>query len=169
MDTIREIQDVRRRLIREIDATFERLIQEIKNNINTLDEENYSENYDVVYQLSTDPGLFKGKKPTMLFFGDEMVPVYTWKMVFKEVMNRCKSSPEKHKALMNLRMIISGRTRVILSDKPDGMRSPLKLDNKLYAETHYDTETLIRILLHRILDTINYDYNNISVAIRSGT
>jgi len=34
-------------------------------------------------------------------------------------------------------------------------------------ETHYDTETLLRILITRILDVVNYDYSGISVVIRN--
>ena len=46
------------------------------------------------------------------------------------------------------------------------MRSPLKLCDELYIETHYDTETLMKLLLE-ILDSISYDYNDIKVVIKN--
>ena len=90
-------------------------------------------------------------------------------MVFKEILQRCNADPEKHVALMNLRGKISGRERVLLSNKPKPgtMRSPLQIDENLYVETHYDTETLLRILTTRILNPVDYDYSKISIAIRN--
>ena len=46
------------------------------------------------------------------------------------------------------------------------MRSPLKIDRGLYMETHYDTETLLKIMLTRILEPVNYDYSGIRVVLR---
>ena len=34
-------------------------------------------------------------------------------------------------------------------------------------EAHYDTESLLRIMKVRILDTVGYDYSGIQVAIRN--
>ena len=46
------------------------------------------------------------------------------------------------------------------------MRSPVQIDEALYVETHYDTETLLRILTTRILDEVGYDYSKIKIAVR---
>lgn len=46
------------------------------------------------------------------------------------------------------------------------MRSPIEITNRMYMETHYDTETLLNILINRILIPIGYDVKNISVIIR---
>ena len=47
------------------------------------------------------------------------------------------------------------------------MRSPIKIDEALYVETHYDTETLLRILTTRILDEVGYDYSKIRIAVKT--
>ena len=168
MDTIREIQKTRNRLIKKIDEEFLELIAKLEAETEEENAENDVESYDQIYPLTYDLSIFKGKKPTMLTFGTARTSVGTWKKVFEKIMADCNSNTEKHRALMELRSKISGRTRTILSDRPEGMRSPLKIDNKLYAETHYDTETLLRVLLYRILEPIKYDYKNIYVSVRNG-
>ena len=47
------------------------------------------------------------------------------------------------------------------------MHSPVKIDEALYVETHYDAETLLRILTTRILDAVGYDYSDIRIAIKA--
>ena len=47
------------------------------------------------------------------------------------------------------------------------MRSPLQIEENLFMETHYDTETLLNILTTRILSPIGYDYSAISVTVRT--
>ena len=166
MITVQEITSARNQVIREIDSIFEELVRKLED-VSPVSDAEADEDYDKIYPLTFNAGEFKGKKPTSLFFGREKVPVYTWKMVFEKIMERCNSDIEKHNALMSLRSKISGRTRAILSDRPEGMRTPLQIAPKLYAETHYDTGTLLHILLHRILDPVDYDYSNIYVAVRS--
>jgi hypothetical protein len=167
MDTIREIRTLRAYLIGEIDTKCNELILKLEQGGNSPEHEDNAENYESVYPLSVGPELFKGKKPTGVIFGKERIVVQTWKMVFKEIMCRCNKDPVKHMALMGLRNKISGRERIMLSDTPGKMRSPLEIDKKMYVETHYDTETLLRILLYRILDAVNYDYSKIFVALRN--
>jgi hypothetical protein len=161
-----DLQEVRNELIREIDEVFAELARKLEEPDDQARSDE-ADSYDRIYPLSYDSGSFKGEKPTGIIFGRERVAVYTWKQVFSEIMKRCNADIDKHRALMDLRGRASGRTRAFLSDRPDGMRSPLKIDNKLYAETHYDTQTLLRILLHRILDTVHYEYGNIYVAVRN--
>ena len=47
------------------------------------------------------------------------------------------------------------------------MRSPVKIDEALYVETHYDAETLMRILTTRILNMVDYDYSGVRIAIKA--
>ena len=167
MLTVQRLQIARNQIIREIDTMFLELIETLENDSENADEVGCSEDYDSVYPISFNAAEFKGKKPTGVIFGMERVPVLTWRMVFEKIMERCNEDVDKHNALMDLRSKISGRARVILSDRPDGMRTPMKIAHKLYAETHYDTPTLLHILLHRILDPIRYDYSNIYVTVRT--
>ena len=122
--------------------------------------------YETIYPLSADPAIFKGRTPTCVLFGKERAVAHTWKNVFKLLILKCNGDDLKHKALMELRNKILGRERILLSDDSRGMRRPFQIDKKLWAETHYDTETLMRILLHRILDEVGFDYSDISVAVR---
>jgi len=103
------------------------------------------------------------KKPTAITIGGERIEVSTWKKVITEIMNHCNNDAEKHVELMNLRGKIAGRERVILSKTDDKMRSPLKIDENLYLETHYDTETLLRTTITRILDVVRYNYHDIII------
>lgn len=174
MNIIQEIQDARAQLIEEVNESFDQLLQRVQSDSvegsASSEDQGQEQNgdYEIIYPLAINPGIFKGKKPTGVLFGENgRVDVGTWKAVFQEILHRCDADPEKHVALMNLRGKISGRERVFLARSSEGMRSPLKLSENLYAETHYDTETLLRIMTTRILDAVGYDYSGISVAIRN--
>ena len=124
-------------------------------------------NHELILPLAVDSSIFKGKKPVGIIFGEtDREDISTWKMAVKAIMKRCNADPEKHVALMNLRGRLAGRDRMFLFNAPDNMRSPYMISENLYMETHYDTETLLRILTTRILDVVGYDYRHISIAIR---
>ena len=124
--------------------------------------------YENIYPLAAEPSIFKGQKPTGLIFGEnDRVDVSSWKMVVEKIMKRCDADPEKHAMLMDLRGKVSGRNRVLLAKEIGKMRSPVKIAENLYVETHYDTETLLRILTTRILRVVGYDYTRINVALRN--
>ena len=61
---------------------------------------------------------------------------------------------------------MSGKKRALLASSDEGMRSPLPIGGGLFLETHYDTETLLNILMNRILRPIGYDYSAIRVTVR---
>jgi len=166
MDIKQEMQILRSSLVRGIDTAFDEFFRKLENPDENSNETNNLGGHSAIYPLTVDPGVFKGKKPSHLIIDGKNIPVYSWKKVFLELMKMCDADPDRHKALINLRGLLSGRTRAFISDKKDGMRSPLEINENLYAETHYDTETLLKILLHRILDEVDFDYTNISVAIR---
>jgi hypothetical protein len=164
MNLIQEIQDVRRRVL-EIESVLSELVRRLESDDEPI-ERTSAHNYETIYPLTVNPAIFKGSKPTAIVFGDERVDVYKWKTVAEELMKHCNADAEKHVALMNLRGRIAGRERVFLAKEKSGMRSPIKIDENLYIETNYDTETLLRILMTRIFDVVNYDYSGISVSIR---
>ena len=115
--------------------------------------------------LSIRPDFFKGTKPTALHFGDEIIPVKTWRRAYALILERCAGIPEKCEALMSLRNKISGKKRVILSDKSDGMDVPIKIAEDIFVEGYFDTEWLVRILTTELLDAVSYDYSDISVSV----
>ena len=166
MNAIQEIQKVRSMLLKA-DAVLTKLVEGMENPSVAVEMQPSSERYETVYPITVNPAIFKGTKPTAVMFYDERIDVSKWKKVAEEMMRRCNADSEKHVALMNLRGRISGRERVLLSKSGDDMRSPIKIDENLYIETHYDTETLLRTLMTRILDVVGYDYDGITVAIRN--
>ena len=124
--------------------------------------------YESIYPLCMEPGFFKGKAVVAVIFPDGVrVETPTWKNFVEVVLKRCNGDAKKHKALMELRNRIQGRSRRLLGSGNTGMRSPIKIDRGLYMEAHYDTESLLRIMKTRILDAVGYDYRGIQVAIRN--
>ena len=124
--------------------------------------------YETVYPLCMEPGFFKGKSVVGVIFPDGVrLETPTWKAAAAVIMKRCNDDAGKHAALMALRSRVQGRSRLLLGSGADGMRSPIKIDRGLYMETHYDTESLLRIMKTRILDAVGYDYSGIQVAIRN--
>jgi len=166
MNAIQELQNIRSEIMLKVDAAFTELIRKLESD-SDISERRWAGNYETVYPLTANPAIFKGKKPTAVIFGEERVDVGKWKTVIEEIMKRCDADSEKHVSLMNLRGKISGRERVILAKDGDKMRSPLKINENLYIETHYDTETLLRTLMTRVLDAVDYDYSRVKAAVRN--
>jgi hypothetical protein len=126
--------------------------------------------YESLYPLSVGTGIYKGKRPTGVIFADgrrEESP--TWKKVVEILMKDCCKDSAKRQKLMNLRGRSLGRNRVLLGSEKGRMRSPLKICEALYVETHYDAETLLRIVTTRILDAVDYDYSGIRIAVQTDT
>lgn len=170
MDIVQELQKLKEELIREIDEKFNWIIEEAKSeNIPSSQTENHiSRSYEILYPLNVGAGLFKGKRPIGIIFADgHRTENPTWKSVVEEVLKDCCKTPELHQKLMNLRGKVLGRNRVLLGSETGKMRSPVKIGEALYVETHYDAETLLRILTTRILDIIGYDYSEIRIAIKA--
>ena len=130
--------------------------------------ENDARSYESVYPLCMEPGFFKGKSVVAVILPDGVrQETPTWKKLSEAILKRCNDDAGKHAALMDLRNRVQGRSRRLLGNSAENMRSPIKIDRGLYMETHYDTENLLRILTTRILDEVNYDYSGIQVALRN--
>jgi len=160
---LREIEDARVRLI----AVINQGMDAIKQMVITGEPCSAVLPSEIRFPLYSNPALFKGEKPTAVLFQDERVEVKTWRKVFTEILTRCCADPQTHEALMSLRNKVSGRKRKIISDKPDGMDFPIMLSEGLYIEADYDTELLISILTRHILTPAGYDYNGISVMVKT--
>ena len=120
--------------------------------------------------LYTQAFHFIGTKPTAVVFGDEntggeRVLVKSWRSVFVTILRHAIKDPIYHNQLMELRNMVLGRRRIIVSDKPDGMTRPFEICEGLYCEVHYGTRTLMEILRLRILDAIGYRYGDIRIEI----
>ena len=120
---------------------------------------------ETTYPLSANPALFKGTKPTAIFFGEEKIEVKTWRKAYTIILQRCAAIPKHRDRLMYLRNKITGRSRTFLSDTPDGMDAPIEIAEGIYAESYLDTEWLIRLLTTEILHHAHYDYSDISVSV----
>lgn len=122
--------------------------------------------YEKIIPLSADEAVFKGECPMGVIFSDgRRQDVSTWKRVFEVILKDCNRDPAKHAILLELRGKLRGRSRVLLGSEVTGMRSPLKIDNGLYAETHYDVTMLLNILKKRILEAVDYDYSGIKIVL----
>ncbi len=170
MDIVQELQQLKEDLVREIDTKIEQMVEKLREDQSgqTIRTERLVREYESIYPLSAGTGIFKGKRPTSVLFADgTRRECPTWKRVMEEILRDCCQDPGQHQALMNLRGKILGRNRVLLGSEAGSMRSPVKIDEALYVETHYDAETLLRILTTRILDAAGYDYTNIRIAVHA--
>lgn len=168
MDTIQELQVFRAQLIQEIDSKFEQMIQKLRAEADSESSGDTDQTYESIYPLNAGTGIFKGKRPTGIIFANGVrVDVPTWKKAVEEILCECNKDTEMHRKLMDLRGRLHGRNRVLLGSEEGRMRSPVKIDRALYVETHYDTESLLRILTTRILSAVGYDYSGIQVAVRN--
>ena len=117
--------------------------------------------------LTVNPHIFIGKKPAAVLFGEERVDAPTWKKVYAAILTRCNENPRHHETLMYLRGRAAGKCRVFLSESPCGMTRPIRIDEELYGETHYGAETLMHILVKRILAPVQFDISNVSIIIKT--
>ena len=122
--------------------------------------------HEITYPLEAKPYVFVGKKPVAVLFGDERVEVKTWRQVYAVILKRCNDNPVHHERLMYLRGKVAGKVRVFLSDDPGRMTRPFMIDDGLYGETHYGSETLMHILVNHILAPAHFDCSNIHIVIK---
>lgn len=170
MDVALELQKLKEELVREIDGKIEKIIEKLRTDGQTVSEEENVpvREYESVYPLNAGTGIYKGKRPTgAVFAGDERAESPTWKKVMEEILKDCCKNSTRRQALMDLRGKILGRNRVLVGSETGKMRSPVKIAEALYVETHYDAETLLRILTTRILDEAGCDYSKIRIAVRA--
>ena len=163
MNIINEIREKQNQLILMINTTFDELVRKVEN-LPLEDNENETE-FQSIYPI-TSTAVFKGKKPIAVKIGNQRIIALTWKKVVENILQTILKDERMKRKMLNLRDILLGRVRTRVSKNSDNMRSPLKLCDELYIETHYETETLMNLLLE-ILNKISYDYNNIQVVIKS--
>lgn len=166
MDFITELENMRKRILQEINTEFDILIEQMSSASAGTELTPAPPPYEITYPLTAGGKLFKGKKPSCLIFGnEEPIHIFTWRQLVETVMSRCVKDNTYREKLYSLCGNVSGKKRTLLASAPEGMRSPLEIADRLYLETHYDTETLISILITKILIPIGYDYKSISVTV----
>lgn len=163
MDIINDIREKQNQLIVMINTTFDELVKRVESLQN--DGKDYEIEYESVYPITNSTG-FKGKKPIAVKIRNKRITTPTWKVVVQTILRQVLNNKEMEDRMMALRDKILGRKRTRISSNSENMRSPLKLNDKLYIETHYDTESLMNFLIN-ILEEIHYDYNDIEVVIKS--
>ena len=168
MNIIEELEDMRQRMLQEINTEFDLLIERAREELaETEIPAPAAKPYGMKYPLTAGGAIFKGKKPEFLMFGDrDLIQIKTWKELVEQILKRCIADERYRQPLRELAGGLSGKKRILLAKTPTDMRSPLEIDRNLYMETHYDTETLLNILMTRILIPIGYDYSRITVIIR---
>ena len=160
---IKEIRKKQNELIVMVNSTFDEIVKKVS----LLDESVVREDneYEVINPITNISG-FKGKKVIAIILDGRRITTRTWKTVVETILTNAIQDEIKKKKLENLCDRLLGRTRTRLSTVPENMRSPLKIDEKIYVETHYDTETLMNLLL-QILNEISYDYSNVKIVIKN--
>lgn len=90
----------------------------------------------------------------------------TWREVAAELLRDCNSDPDRHEALMQLRYVVSGNSRWILSDTDQHMDVGIKIDEGLYFEGKFDTEYLLKMMTEKIFEKVDYPYEMIQIEVR---
>ena len=111
--------------------------------------------------------MFKGERPASVILHGVEIKATTWKKVVLAILRDCAAHPQCHKRMMELRGRVNGNFRPLLSDHPEGMASPLKIDAGMYWESKFDTEALLGNLTEKLLEQVGYDYQNIVIRFRT--
>ncbi len=160
-EILRQLEESRKRMHDTIDERYDEMINAVKTGNHINSEPN-------TYSLSYPPALFKGKRPQAIIYPDgARVKLTTWQNLALELLTACNSENKCHEKLMELRNKISGRSRYILSDKPDGMDRPIRIDEGLYFEGKFDTEYLIKMMTENIFKCVGYPYELIKIELKS--
>ena len=169
--TRHELNKTRQSMIDVINNSFDRIIAGLdSNNPNNTDGENLMPELSTEWKMpiTTNPVLFRKQKTLAVIFGKKRVHVKTWAGVVVAVLTHCIQDPVYHDKLMELRGRIAGKERFFIAKTPDSMKRPKKICEGLYVEVTYGSETLMHILVNRILWAIHYDCSDIYVVLKQG-
>lgn len=138
-----------------VDTRFDAVLNSVNGNPNVYPQ----------YPITTS--ILKGRKPLALCMPDgREIAVTTWKQVVTAIMKDCSQNKHCRQMLQKMCGKVWGKSRIILDDKPDRLDVPLKIDDQIFMEGKFDTESLIRVMTRRILDEVGYDYSQIWVKCR---
>lgn len=152
-------EQLRRELHEIVDAQVDSLLQRIENPGMASASERYC-------SFVMPPSYFKGKKPCLVVLPDgERFPVHTWRETAEVILRDCNADETMHQRLLDISGKVMGRNRTILGRTDVDMRSPVKIDNGIYFESYFDTESLLKVMKERVLDAVGYDYGGIKLAV----
>ena len=160
--SLAQIEQSRKQMYLKIDAQYDELVRKI-----LVDGKQLAmDDCDQLLPLAADPARFKGRKPSLLLFPDgRTVAARNWRQVILEILLDCNQATVRHERMMQLRDVVAGRLRPLLSGSPREMDIPLMIDENLYLEGKLDTEYLIRTVRDQILDPVGYDYDKIGFVV----
>lgn len=152
--SMQEIEQSRVQMHQLIDREYDLFLQKL---LDGIDEQSGNPLFSYT-SIAADPASLKGRKPLSLILPDgRELETHTWRQVVSGVLWHCNEDPVIHHRLMQMRDRVSGKQRIILGASPESMDVPLKLDDGLYMECKYDTETLLRVLRDRVLKDAGCD------------
>ena len=160
--TIAQIEEIRQELHTIIDTKIDTFIKQyITGDDPAVTLESSTTKQGLLRSVSA---IFKGTKPVSVMLpSGATVYTKTWKKVVTAILVDCNSDKDIHNSLLEMRGKIFGNFRTILSDGTSKLTAPIKIDEDLYFETKYDTETLLHVLKERVLDVVGYDYSTILI------
>ena len=154
------IEESRQQMHRMIDDLFDERLARLQSDTPPTD----TTPDEVTLPLRGNANFFKGKRPISVIFpnGDE-IPAKTWKGIVYTILADCTADPDRLAKLKDLSCVASGKSRYILLGSPNLLDAPIRVCDGLYMETKYDTETLLNVLMTRLLDVVNYDYSGVKI------
>ena len=161
MDYEKQIEELREDLIRQVNQKCDSLLEAYRNG----GQCDLHEKRECEHRLiAVSPAELKGKKPLAIQTkSGEWIETLTWKKVVQKILQTYNENPESHKKFMDMRGKVFGRWGAILESTPDNMSVPLKIDENLYFEAKFDTETMIKVLLEKVLTPANCDCSEIKI------
>ena len=158
-DTRKLLEDTRRERHELVDRAIDSLYG-IRQEVTVDEKEN-------ILLFSTYPAFFKSKKPVSVLFPDgREVMTKTWKQVAVTLLQDCNSDELMHKHLSEISGKVFGRDRTIIGKDTTGMVAPLRVDDGIYFESKFDTESLLKVLMERVLNVVGYDYTGIYIKLK---
>ena len=160
--SLTQIEQSRKQMHQKIDVQYDELVRKI-----LMDGKQLAlDDGEQLLPLATDPARFKGMKPSLLLFPDSRtVTAQNWRQAILEILRDCNQDTVRHERMMQLRDVVAGRLRPLLSGSPKDMDIPLMIDENLYLEGKLDTEYLIKTVRDQILTPVGYDYDKIGIAV----
>ena len=158
-----EVEQSRKRMHEMIDQKFNDFILKMA----CVDSTEYMGEGTSIKPLLSPASTFKGTKPVAVILpGQRKVEATTWQCAALVILQDCDNDPERHEHMLVLRNRIGGNFRWLLSDKPQELRAPLKINEGLYFEGKFDTEALLQNLTKKLLEPVRYDYSEIAILLR---